>query len=588
MLKATRFAAVGFVLASAAAAQWCTSRCTARNTAFSARAAMLETTPVRRWQFVPAEGAVSGSYLAAGDLDGDGSPEIAAGSAPMGAGAENVGILWVVDRFGHQRWSAAIDGYVKWASPVMTRMDGDTLPDVVVGSSWWSTLFAFCGVDGETLWTALEGLSQVGMNGGDLDGDGMEELVVADYQSPRHVRSVDRTGQTSWTATTSGTTYNIPAIGELGGVRGTLFTAHAASWRERLYFVDPGGEVIWTYLASPTETQLQLTPPQLGYLADYGYVSAVLADFDGDGVTEVGFGTDLNYYVVEHDRALLWRQPTGIQGNGFTAVVNGGGDTVSCSDHHYQVMDAAVVDLNDDGAADVVYGLGSDWWGRQVQGDPSSLEVTEMIYRNALIARSGIDGALLWRFDARHPCIETRGIGRMGEPVACMVGGEVVVIAGSNDGYLYAVRGVDGQMLWELWGGGYLWQRGMALADLDGDGLDELVVVRRGGIEAWSSLGRPVLSVALDSNGIALAWSGDAATQAWEVYRGSRAWFAEGEAELIATLAAATTTFTDPAVGFLANPAVNAYYRVVATAGAASSLSSNEVGEFDWDVSGER
>jgi hypothetical protein len=45
-------------------------------------------------------------------------------------------------------------------------------------------------------------------------------------------------------------------------------------------------------------------------------------------------------------------------------------------------------------------------------------------------------------------------------------------------------------------------------------------------------------------------------------------------------------TFTDPAIGFLENPSLNAFYRVVAMAGTVASLPSNEVGEFEWGLAG--
>ncbi|MBN1426140.1 PQQ-binding-like beta-propeller repeat protein [Candidatus Fermentibacteria bacterium] len=579
---ATCLPAAALMALSAGAAPWPAPRHNPENTAFSGRPAALHRQPVLRWRLASAAGSVNASYLAVGDLDGDDSSEIVTGAAPTSAGSDS-GMAWAVNGQGSLVWSTPLDGYVKWASPVLLRIDGDTLPDVVVGASSWSSLFALRGFDGDTLWTALESLAQVGMNAGDLDSDGNTEIVVADYQSPRHVRCINRFGGVEWTVTTSGTTYNIPAIGHLGELRGAAFTAHAAGWRERLYFVDAEGGVIWSYLASPTREQLDLTPPELGYLPDYGYVSAILADFDGDALNEIGFGTDLNYYVLEQDGALRWKRPTGITGTGFTALLNAGGDTVSFQDHHYQVMDAAVVDLDGDGSCDVVYGLGSDWWGRQVQGEPATLEVTEVVYRNAMVARGGLDGRLLWQFDALHPCLETHGRGRMGEPVACLVGGDVVVIAGSNDGYLYAVHGSTGALLWELWGDSMTWRRGMALADLDGDGLDELIVARGGGIEAWSSLASPVVSALTGQGGVQLSWFGDSASEEWRIYRCSGAHAPQGE--LLATLPAGVTTLTDPAPGFWQNPGLNAYYYVVGAAGTTMSGTSNRVGEFDWALS---
>jgi len=569
---------------------WKRARGTASNTAFSGEMAALSHRPVLRWSFLDDEGGISGSYISTADVDGDGAVEIVVGSRGLVEGSDQYGLVWLVESNGDLKWKSRVDGYVKWASPVMIEIDGDGLDDIVVGASWWSALFAFSGATGDTLWTSLSGLAQVGMNAGDIDGDDLPEIVVADYQNPRTVRLVNRQGTAVWPFETTGTTYNIPAIGILGSRRGTLFTSHAAGIRESLYFLDAAGGEYWRFTASPSEEQLELTPPELGYLPDYGYVSAALADFDADGENEVGFGTDLNYYVLDQFGEVIWKKPIGILSTGFTALLDDQGDTVAYLDHHYQIKDAAVVDLNGDGAADVVHNLATDWWGNQLQSDPMTREVTDLVYRNGLRARSGIDGGLLWEFNAPHSCLNPDSIGRTGEPVACVYSDGALIIAGSNDGYLYGVDGATGEIVWEIWGEFKPWDRGMALIDLDGDDLDELLVVRGNSLEAWSELRPPVLSATLVSAEVELVWGApDPAVSYWRVYRGHEPVSLMEEAELLATLPVTQMSYVDDAAGFIGVEGMNAFYAVVGVSqDGATSGPSNTVGEWDIEASDQR
>ena len=565
---------------------WTRPRYSTLNTACSEYNAEISSTPVRRWRFTPSEGDLRWSYISAGDVDGDGVPEIAAGSGTLYDDGEQYGLVHLVNSEGNLLWSKRIDGYVKWASPVFIDADGDDLLDIVVGASWWSSLFAFKGTTGETLWTALEGFSQVGMNAGDIDGDGFDEIVVADYQNPRHVRAIGESGDTIWTFQTSGTTYNVPAIGILGSQRGVLFTAHAPNIRERLYFIDQFGDEIWNFPASPTPEQLANAPPELGYIPDYGYVSASIADFDGDGTTEVGFGTDLNYYVIEASGVRRWKKPTGILGTGFTTLLDDLGDTVGYQNHHYQIYDALICDLNNDGASDIVHLVATDWWGTMVQNDPSSLVITNLIYRNRLRALNGINGEILWEFDSPHPCLDPYGRGRMGEPVGALIRDRPIVVASSNDGYLYGIDGTDGTLIWEIWGGGEAWFRGMAFVDIDADGCDELVVAHGAGMDAYSELNPPQVTASIANDEVYLDWDySDPLVNTWRIYRGTDAYFDPAPEVLIGTLSGNVTEFVDPATGYLGIEGLNAYYRIVGVgSGGEESRSSDVVGEFDREL----
>jgi hypothetical protein len=131
-----------------------------------------------------------------------------------------------------------------------------------------------------------------------------------------------------------------------------------------------------------------------------------------------------------------------------------------------------------------------------------------------------------------------------------------------------------------------MWRRGMALVDLDGDGLDELLIVHGHSLEAWSELRSPVLAATLTGNGVLLTWSSnDPAVADWAVYRSLSSVPDPSTAELLAVLPAQQLEFTDTGEGYVGNEDANAFYFVVGFSDDwASSRPSNVVGEWDREL----
>jgi hypothetical protein len=532
-------------------------------------------------------GPIGESYLVVGDLTGDSLPEVVFGTAG--------GWLHVVDGVTHDSlWTAEIGGYVKWGSPVLAELTGDGLLDVVVGASS-SKLCAFRGYDGYLLWTAMDTTDVVGVTVADLENDGVPEVVAGDWDSPRYVRCFNATsGVELWATQISGSMYNIPCTWDMdgNGRREIFFTAHwYAPLREFLYCLSWRGGVLWTRPSAPTAAQLANTPPELGYLPDYGYVSAAVADFDADGHMEVGRGTDLNYIVREADSSLVWKSPTGILGNGFTMDVYPESvppDTVY-TDHHYQIFDAAVADMDGDGGADVVLGMNSDYtarWVHSSQGDTFS--VTSMIYRNRARCLRGSDGVLLWEFDGEYPTLDAYGRGWMWYPVAADLDGNgaMDVLIPSMDGHIYAVRGSDGQKLWDFSAGGYQTRRGIAIADLDGDGSGEILAGDGGGIRALGPVEAPWVSGRVVGTGVLLWWPlAGQGVDHYVVYRGAGQHINEQSASPIGTVYAPDSTYSDATPGIVGDAGTNYSWFVVAwTSAGKRSGPSNIIGEFDFST----
>jgi outer membrane protein assembly factor BamB len=188
----------------------------------------------------------------------------------------------------------------------------------------------------------------------------------------------------------------------------------------------------------------------------------------------LGAGTDLNAYALSLTGEPRWKAPTGILSNGYTRTQHLDG-SVTYRDHHYQVFDAATGDLNGDGAADVVFGLNSDYH-LYVDQATGQVNVDLLAQRNRVRALDGRTGEILWEFEGQHHVAGEPAW--MADPVMADVNGDgqLDVLVRSSDRHLYALDGPSGHALW-VWSAQGLMGRGLVVADLDADGMGEIALV---------------------------------------------------------------------------------------------------------------
>ncbi|MBI3268964.1 MAG: protein kinase [Planctomycetes bacterium] len=227
-----------------------------------------------------------------------------------------------------------------------------------------------------------------------------------------------------------------------------------------------------------------------------------VADRDGDGRPEIylvgepnaGVGYSL-YSFRAADGELLARLPL---------------------DHGQVYSVPLLADLNGDGVKDVVFHR----WGQQ----------------DVLALDGARDGATLWRYRV--------GAFSMGGVAAADLDGDgrPDVVAPFMDGFVYALRGTDGTLLWKAPIGPGGSRAPASLADLNGDGTPDVLLVAasgalwaldgrtgarlgtiKGGTEAW---GRPAVVPRPEGGPLVVAPMGQAGVVAIEWRKGATLWTA--------------------------------------------------------------
>ena len=239
------------------------------------------------------------SGLAAGDVDGDGLPEI--------VGITDDGEVMLVEHDGTPTWVTS-GGYGFTRSyPAIHDLYGDGDPEIIVGRlilDSGGNLVAE-GAHGSGGATSGRYISFAA----DVDGDGVQELVAdnAVYEPD---------GTALW-ANPGGPT-GFPAIADfdLDGDPEVIVAGNGV-----VYLLDAlDGSVIW----GPTD------------LVNGGVGGPpTIADYDGDGYPEVGVAGLGAYTVLDTDGSLLWWNPT--------------------EDDSSSQTGSSVFDFNGDGVAEVVY-----------------------------------------------------------------------------------------------------------------------------------------------------------------------------------------------------------------------------------------
>jgi hypothetical protein len=251
--------------------------------------------------------------VAIGDLEGDGLPEI----VTLG----RYGRPMVFTHDGQLRWLDADTQFGRGTYPAITDMDGDGRAEVIFGRVIYDADGNKIG-EGEygTGFTIADGAYGKSSNRGlsfaaDLDLDGQMEVVAGDALYRMDGSLVAQTGGPD----------GFPAVGN--------FDSDPLG---EMVVVDGNSETIFLYDFDGKEFQeIWSFPIPGGGGHQFNGGPPTIADFDGDGMPEIGVAGSDHYIVVNHDGTFLWSKPI----IDFSSAITG----------------SSVFDFDRDGAAEVVY-----------------------------------------------------------------------------------------------------------------------------------------------------------------------------------------------------------------------------------------
>jgi hypothetical protein len=421
------------------------------------------------WRY-EAGGAISAVALA--DLDADGRPEVVMASAD--------GAVSSLDDAGQPAWTfrtagTATLGQVQVALPCLAAcdLDQDGKIELLVGS-YDGQIYALDGggsaapsVDGRTRWSFPLGRPILDIGAADVDGDGQLEVIPNPYRGGE-LYVLENDGRLTWQQGTEGE-IGLVQGGDVDGDGQAEVVLLSASWD--LYLLEGDGRPVWH--GEAMALSYAHVPPDPGQM--------LVRDLDGDGSAEVAVVTvdpPISLYVFQGDGSQAWIYPLSTSSSTSARLtagdVDGDGDleiAVSTAvDEPVYLLDAEgrflaeyriraisgslkFADLDGDERDEVLIATET---GLQVFGTSDQVERRELWHSPSL----GLVAALAVG--------DTDGDGR----------GEV--LAGSQDGRVYALT-ADGQALWDV----PLQAAVLALGagDVDGDARDEVVV------GTWGSAG---------------------------------------------------------------------------------------------------
>jgi len=247
-----------------------------------------------------------GAQLAAGDIDGDGWPEV--------VGAHQSGYLAAFDRAGNPLWLSPDPLSGSGGAPFLADMDGDGAVEIVYGNQVFDAAGNLLGAGVHGTAATYSGTEYGASVVVDLNLDGVQEVVVGNAL-------YDMYGSALWF---NGQPDGVPGVGN--------------------FDADPEGEVV---VVSSGEVRVQDTNGDVlsGPVALPGPGSGgppTVADFDGDNWPEVGVANLGFYTLFDTDLTVLWTNPTEDDSSALTG--------------------SSAFDFDNDGASEVVYADEHDVW----------------------------------------------------------------------------------------------------------------------------------------------------------------------------------------------------------------------------------
>lgn len=233
------------------------------------------------------------STIAAGDINGDGKPEIIACDA---SGKH----LVAFGNDGSLKWRSPELEDINWSSPALADLNGDGLPEIIIGRQVLSH-------NGSLLWTGTRGRSPLAMVA-DIDLDGKPEIVSGNT-------AYNADGTVKWQAPLPDGGFN--AVGNFDDDQFPEIVLVAAG---QVWLMEHDGTVKWG-------------PVNVPGLGNGG--PPTVADVDGDGKPEIGVAGAYSYAVLNGDGTMKWGAAT--------------------QDGSSNVTGSSVFDFEGDGSAEVIY-----------------------------------------------------------------------------------------------------------------------------------------------------------------------------------------------------------------------------------------
>lgn len=360
------------------------------------------------------------------DVDGDNHQDVIAVS-------ENDTLYCLSGMTGNPIWKFAADPcYLERGLISVPDLDGDTIPDVVLGTIWGTrSVFALSGATGDTIW--YYDTHEYGSGGwvyevaqmSDIDGDDVIDILASTGSEPKRAYLFSgATGTKIWESYINAAVFGIREIGDMNGDSIPDVAIGTGNGTSEVIALDgTNGNQIWN------ET-----------ISGAGWTVVTIGDLDGDTVNDVIAGTMAGEIIAFSgvNGSTIWTKNIGgtivdlnilpdINGNGFDELLPSGTTMYSfyciegLTDSTLWSTPAAdqifasvsVPDITGDGIGDVVGGTGYN--------------------TNVFYALDGSTGDIIWQKNISG-CVEScwwlEDIDGNGYPD---------ILVGTRDGWIYAL-----------------------------------------------------------------------------------------------------------------------------------------------------